>query len=154
MFARGERVSKVEGVVAAGNAHLANLIEFDGDAPGAAPGQGSKPNVAGFFVGEITARNGEPGIVLLAGGAAAALEESFAGLNALLVKKKFAAPAPGKIAQAVIAAVGERPGAGGSAVDDDANGAAIFDEGGAADDTGVGVNLIAQGDEDAALDIF
>src|SRR5271157_3385399 len=101
MFARGERVSKVEGVVAAGNAHLANLIEFDGDAPGAAPGQGSKPNVAGFFVGEITARNGEPGIVLLAGGAAAALEESFAGLNALLVKKKFAAPAPGQIAQAV-----------------------------------------------------
>ena len=46
-----EDVAEVEGIEAAGDADGVELVLFDGDAPGAAPGQRAKPDFAVVLVG-------------------------------------------------------------------------------------------------------
>src|SRR6266851_4760242 len=51
LLAGGEGVGEVEGVEASGDADLLELVLLEGDAPGAAPGEGSEPDVAGLLDG-------------------------------------------------------------------------------------------------------
>jgi len=41
-----QHVAEIERIETAGNAHFIQLILFDGDAPGAAPGERAKPDIA------------------------------------------------------------------------------------------------------------
>ena len=57
-----QHVAEVEGIEAAGDAHLVELVLLDGDAPGAAPGQRAKPDFAVLLVSGIAGGDGEPGL--------------------------------------------------------------------------------------------
>src|SRR6266851_3783124 len=152
LLAGGEGVGEVEGVEASGDADLLELVLLEGDAPGAAPGEGSEPDVAGLLGGGAAA-DGEPGVVLVAGGAATAFEDGLAGLDGLGVEGELAGPATAEVVHGVVGSAGEVPAGGGGLLDGEAGLGAVFDGGGAAEDAGVSVHAVAEGDEDVAEDV-
>ena len=101
-LARRQHVAKVEGIEAAGHTNRVQLILLNGEAPGAAPTQRAEPDFAAVFVGRA-GLNGKPGIGLVAGGAAAALDDARAGMQRLLGQRPLACPAAGEVIQRVVA---------------------------------------------------
>src|SRR4051794_28931594 len=99
LFAGGKLIAEIERIVAASDSDLAKLILLDGDAPGAAPGERTKPHLAGFFIVFRAALNREPWIVLVSRGAAAAFENGRAWFDLPLLKLPLGRPSAGEIAQ-------------------------------------------------------
>jgi hypothetical protein len=93
--------TEVEGIEAAGDADFVELVLLDGDAPGAAPGKCAEPDLAVVFV-VAAGLDGEPGIGLVAGGAAAALDDARAGIELLLGQGPLARPAAGEVIEGVV----------------------------------------------------
>src|SRR5580698_11583054 len=82
-FAGLQRISEVEGVKAAGDAHLPVGRLLDGDAPVSAPAEGAEPDAAVVFAG-IARVDGEPGVDVVAGVALTAFENHHALVNRLV----------------------------------------------------------------------
>ena len=153
-FARRQGVGEVEGVIAAGYADLLVGGLFDGDFPTAAPGQGSEPDVAALFAGLAVAVDGEPGVDLVTGAAAAAFQHLLAGADGSALELGLACPSSGEVAEAIAFAGREVPRRRLGALDDQRPGGGVADGGLAAEDPCFLVHFVGQGDVDVHLDVL
>src|SRR5271167_1440231 len=95
-FSGLELITEIEGIEAPGNAHLIELVLFDGDAPGAAPGQRAEPDFAVLFV-RIVLADGKPWIELMACRSAAAFQHALALMDGFLIERPLAGPAAAQV---------------------------------------------------------
>ena len=89
----------------------------------------------------------------MAGGAASAFEDGLAGLDGAGVVVELATPTAAEVVHGVVGAAREVPAGCGGLLDGEGGGGAVFDGGGAAEDAGVGIDGVAEGDEDVAGDV-
>ncbi len=84
-FARRETVAEVEGIVTAGDTNLVEGTLLHGDAPASAPAELAEVDRAVLFVRAVGTFEGEPGIGLIASGAAAAFDDLAADIERTLI---------------------------------------------------------------------
>ncbi len=152
-LAGGERVGKVEGIVTSGDTDAVGVRLFDGDAPAAGPAEFAEPDGAGGFGGFAAGGDGEPGVALVGGAAAAALEDVDAGVEGFGVHLPLGAPASGEGAELVLVAGWEIPGCGAGLLDGNGVLAAVFDGGPTGEDA-FGVGVVVEVDEDGRECVF
>src|SRR6185437_17097349 len=89
--------------------HLMQHVLVDANAPRAAPGQGTKPHLTVLFVPLAAALDGEPRVVLVAGGTAAATEVDGTRHDRAGLQVPLARPGAREVAQRVVVAGGQVP---------------------------------------------
>src|ERR1700751_3757710 len=123
--------AEVEGIVTAGDTNLVKGALLHGDAPASAPTEFAEVDGAVLFVRGVGTFEREPGIGLIAGGTAAALNDLASDIERRGLQLPLAGPVAGEPVGTVVAVleIGKTPGGAGGVFEDDVFFGLILDGG-------------------------
>src|SRR6185312_155303 len=107
-----KKIGKVERIESAGDAHLIFLILFDGNLPGTAPAQGSKPYLSMILVLRLASLDRKPRTVLVSCRSTTAFKDDLSGMHRLLLQAPLTRPFAGEVSKLIVACGGQIPGGG------------------------------------------